>query len=401
MSGGTTPRFDLIVVGLGAMGAAVAYQAARRGLRVLGIDRFEPPHTFGSTHAETRVSRLAVGEGEQYLPFVRRSHEIWRELEEASGETLLHECGGLIVTQPVPSAGQRWFDFVSETSRIAEGAEVRFDLLDAEAAAELVPGFTGFADRRIGYEPTGALVMAERALAVQLTQASEHGAELRTGERVVAVAPLALGANGDAGVEVTTDQGDRYRADRVVVATGPWAAELADPGDAAQLSVTRQVVYWFEIDNPEPYGASRCPWVMWVGETNDDYFCLFPIPPGSTPALKVLTEQFSATTDPESVERTVSQAEIHAFHQRHVARHLPGVSDRCVKAEVCLYTSTPDEHFLIDTSPRSDRILLMSPCSGHGFKHSAALGEAVAELAAEGRSTLDLAPFSRRRFGSP
>ena len=385
-------RYDLIVVGLGAMGAAVTYQAASLGLRVLGIDRHNPPHDFGSTKAETRITRLAVGEGEQYLPFVARSHEIWRDLERKSGEQLLHQCGGYIVTEQTPVPGQRWQDFVLETNRIASAAGIEFHVLGDSNPIPPPAGIVGLENKRIGFEPTAGLVMAERAVAVQLQLAAAAGATIRTGETVTSVTP------DTSGVTVATAEG-HYRADQAVIAAGPWLADLIGQTDAAKLRVTRQVVYWFEVDDPDAFSTERFPFVMWVGDTDEDYVGIFPIPPGGTPALKVLGEQFVTDTHPETVDRTVSPLEIQAFHERHIAPKMPGVSNRCVKAGVCLYTNTPDDHFLIDTALDSDRILLMSPCSGHGFKHSAALGEAVAQQVSSGKSEQNLTPFRRTRFG--
>lgn len=384
-------QVDLIVVGLGAMGAATAFQARRRGLRVLGLDRHHPPHTLGSTHAETRITRLAVGEGPQYLPFVRRSHEIWRELEEETGRPLLHTSGGLIVTEQAAVEGQRWEDFVVRTSEIAGGAGIDFEVLDPAESGVRFPLLHGLDGKRLGYEPTGGVVMAERALETQLELAAAEGADLRMGETVRAVEP-----DGD-GVDVITDRG-RHRADRVVLAAGPWMPDLIDDQDRSHLRVTRQVVFWFEVEDPEPFTVGSFPFVMWIGDRDLDYVGIFPIPPEGTPALKILGEQFATATDPDRVERVVGAEEIEAFHDRHVATKLSGVGRRCVRAEVCLYTNTSDDHFLIDVSPSSDRVLVMSPCSGHGFKHSAALGEAVAEVIATGSSTLDLTPFGRDRW---
>ena len=378
---------DLIVVGLGAMGAAVAHHATAMGLGVLGIDRHHPPHELGSTHAETRITRLAVGEGPQYLPFVRRSHEIWRELEDRSGRTLLHTTGGLIITGSTPVRGQRWEDFVTRTAAVAEPAGIEFEVLDGAEAGRRYPMLRGLDGLQVGHEPSGGLVMAEEALTVQIEAARAGGADIRTGEQVTALRPDADG------VDVVTDRG-RHRADQVVVATGPWMAEL-DPGDADRLRVTRQVVFWFDVDDLDAFTADRFPFVMWVGDSDEEYFGVFPTPPGATPALKVLSEQFVEATDPETVDRTVGSAEIAEFHDRLLAPRVRGVRRRCVKAAVCLYTNTPDDHFLIDHAPDSDRITFMSPCSGHGFKHSTALGEAVAQRLAMGSSTLDLAPFAR------
>lgn len=390
MSGATdiSSVADLLVVGLGAMGSAVSLHGTRQGMSVIGIDRFDPPHTMGSTHAETRVTRLAVGEGPQYLPFVARSHELWRELEQLSGEELLHQCGGLIVTE-AERVGARWNDFVTVTDEIARSAGLEFHVLSTDDAAAAHPTYRISPQHRIGFEPTAGLVMNERAVAVQLDLARLNGAALRTNERVTGIDP------GPDTVSVTTDRG-QYRARHVVLATGPWMSELTMPQYSDVLSVTRQVVYWFEADDLEAFSTERLPFVMWIGRDDQDYFAVFPTPPGATRAVKVLGEQFLETTSPGTVDRMVTPAEAAAFHERFIEPNVVGVTSELVRAEVCLYTNTPDDHFLIDADPRSDRITVMSPCSGHGFKHSAALGEAMAQRIATGTSNLDLSPFGRR-----
>lgn len=385
----TTTHYDLIVVGLGAMGSAVVHHATQLGLRVLGLDQFEPPHDLGSTKAETRITRLAVGEGPQYLPFVRRSHELWRELEARTGVDLLHECGGFIISEQEPVAGQRWEDFVVETARIAAGAGIRYDVMSPPEVRTRYPWIAVPNDRRVGYEPTAGLVMAERCVSVQLDLARSGGATLHVNERVGSVTPR-KGA-----VEVSTDQGN-YRSDQVVLSTGPWVGHLAAPPLAEQITVTRQVVYWFEVEDPVAFSTSMIPFVMWIADKDEDYVGLFPIPPGGTPAVKILGEQFLETTTADTVNREVTQDEIDQFHLVHVAPKFPGISSTCVRTAVCLYSNTPDDHFLVDHDPRSERITVMSPCSGHGFKHSAALGEAVAEKIATGQSHLDLEPFRSR-----
>lgn len=387
----STPRCDVLVVGLGAMGAATAYHARREGLNVVGVDRHHPPHLFGSTHAETRITRLAVGEGPQYLPLVARSHEIWRDLERRSSQALLHQCGGLIIADPASTADKRWGDFVTRTDAIATDAGLDFQIIDANAALTLHPALRGLEQARIGYEPTAGLIGCDEAVRVQLELAHGDGADLRFNESVVAVEP------DDAGVDVTTDRG-RYRADHVVLAAGPWMPDLVAPVDAAHLTVTRQVVFWFEVDDVSAFASDVVPFVMWIGNTIDDYLAVFPIAPGMTRAVKVLGEQFAEPTDARTVDRTVTAAETARFRRRNVEPHVAGLSDRCVRADVCLYTNTPDDHFLIDTAPDSDRVTVLSACSGHGFKHSAAIGEAVAQRLTSGTSMLDLEPFSRQRL---
>jgi glycine/D-amino acid oxidase-like deaminating enzyme len=179
----------------------------------------------------------------------------------------------------------------------------------------------------------------------------------------------------------------------VILATGPWIKQLADGRHRDQLSVTRQVVYWFEAENLEAFAVDRVPFIMWIADRDEDYIAIFPSPPGTTRAVKVMGEQFLETCDPETVRREVTQAEIDDFYDVHLATKVSGITRNCVRAAVCLYTNTADDHFLIDSDPGSERITVMSPCSGHGFKHSTALAEAAVERIATGESTLDLSPF--------
>ena len=325
--------YDLIVVGLGAMGAAVAYHGARLGLSVLGLDQYDPPHDLGSTKAETRITRLAVGEGSQYLPFVKRSHEIWRELEIETGVELLHECGGVIITEQEPVPGQRWEDFVTETARIAQVGQIPFEVKEPAAVRAEYGWIAVPDDRNAGYEPTAGLVMAERAVEVQLTRSRELGATIRTNEPVEAIEPH------DEYV-VVRSKGGPYQASNVVLATGPWFRELAEPEHSAQVTVTRQVVYWFEVDDLDAYSTSSIPFVMWIAQRDEDYIGLFPMPPGGTPAVKILGEQFLETTDARTVDRDVSQAEIDTFYETHVKPKFSGITPKCIRTAVCLYTNT-------------------------------------------------------------
>ncbi len=389
MSSEIDATYDLIVVGLGAMGAAVTYQAAHAGLDVLGIDRFDPPHHLGSSHADTRISRLAVGEGEQYLPFVARSHELWSSISDAVGYPVFHESGGFIVTDH-GGRGDRWNDFVTETSRIADRAGVDFVVEQPSDVRARFPHIKLPDSVRVGFEPTAGLVMCERAIKAQLDLAARSRATLRRNEAVARIDPHPNE------VIVETNQGT-YRGGHVVLATGPWLADLASPEHRNQLTVTRQVVLWFEADDLGRFGVEQHPFVMWVGETDEDYMAVFGRPEGTVEAVKVLSEQFLETTTADTVDRVISDDEVATFHARHVAPKFDGISTRCIKREVCLYTNTPDDHFLIEADPRSDRITVMSPCSGHGFKHSAALGEAVVQQVMTGTSQLDLGPFASRR----
>ena len=384
--------YDTIIIGLGAMGSAALYQSAKRGARVLGIDQFDPPHTNGSTHGETRVTRLAVGEGPEYIPLVARTHEIWRELEAQTGNGLLHESGGYIFCPKGGGAG--WHndgDFVEATVDLARRYEIAHEHLNAAEVRQRHPVIQLGDHFHAYYEPTGGVVDPEGAIRAQLGLARTLGAEIRPNERV-----LSINHTID-GVTVVTDQG-RYQADNAIVSAGAWVNSFLPTQTQTSFGIYRQVMYWFEADDLEQFSVDRFPFLLWIDTTKEDYFGAFPVAPGHQQAVKLLTEQYIESCDPDTVQREITQAEIDAFADRFIPRNLLGLSKRCIAAKACLYTVTPDEHFVIDQHPDSDRILIVSPCSGHGFKHSAAIGESVAQRTLEGASQIDLSAFSFARF---
>jgi len=374
------------------MGSATLYQLARRGARALGIDRFRPPHDRGSSHGETRITRQAIGEGEDYVPFVQRSHEIWRELEADTGEALLFQVGGLLLGRTGSLAehhGQA--DFIARTIAAARHRDIPHEILDAHEVERRFPQLRLAGDETGYYEPGAGFVRPERCVATQLDRARALGAVTQTDETVTRIAP------GTSAVEVITDRG-RYVAGHVVVTAGAWLPALLGGAFAGTLRVYRQVLCWFAPEEPSAFAPGAFPIFIWIhGAGPAGYF--YGLPMVST-GVKLATEQFRETTAPDHVKREVSPAEIESLYTAHVRGRIVGVGDRCVRTETCLYTVTPDSRFLIDRHPDSDRVIVASPCSGHGFKHSAAIGEALAELVLSGKSRLDLAPFSRARLSA-
>ncbi len=375
--------YDVVVVGLGAMGSAVAWQLARAGARVLGIDRFAPPHVHGSTHGDSRITRLAVGEGAQYVPLAIRSHELWREIEDLTGEELLTVTGGVVISVPGGRGQHGADDFLATTIVAAQAQGITHELLDGAALAERFPPFAFGGDERGMFEPSAGFVRPERAVAAQLRLAREHGADLRTGERVISVGER----------RVVTDAGT-YGAETIVLAAGPWLPELR-PELAAAFTVSRQVMHWFALA-PGTYEAHRdLPVFIWItGDGPEEFFYGFPAIDGPDGGLKVASEQFRDATAPDACPREVTAQQSGQLHARFLARRLPGLRSAAVRATACLYTSTADSGFAIGAHPDDAGLLVVSPCSGHGFKHSAAIGEAVAQLALTRTSAIDLQPFA-------
>ena len=383
---------DVIVIGLGAIGAATLCQLARRGAHAVGIDRFAPPHERGSTHGETRITRLSVGEGEAYLPLVRRSHAIWRALEAEHGARLMHTTGGLIMGSPGSEAVHHGkAAFIARTIALAERSGIAHEVLPAEAVMARFPQFRLGGGEIAYFEPDAGMLFPEECVRVQLAAARAGGAAIRTDETVLSVTEDA------GGVTVRTSR-ETLRAARCVVAAGPWIGRLLGGPLAAMTRVTRQVLYWFAPERAEDFAPGKMPIFIWMhGTGNEDYLYGFPIA-GPDDGVKVATENHTRFSDPETVSRDVTAEEAAAMFRTHVQGRLPGLTPRLLRAKTCLYTQTPDAGFVVDRAPGMERVLAVSACSGHAFKHSAALGEAIAQRVLDGGSEIPLDAFRLDRL---
>ena len=364
--------YDVAIVGLGAMGSAAAWQAAKRGARVLGIEQYESPHALGSSHGDTRITRLAIGEGERYTPLVLRANEIWREIERETGASLHVVTGGLVISGPARSATTHVANFFENTVAAARRFDVAHEILDAAQIRARFPQFAVRDDEVGYYEPGAGYLRPERCIAAQLDLARRDRADLRMRERVVSI------EDRGGHVDVATDRAT-YTARQVILSMGAWLPRFLEPALSGRLAVTRQVLYWFEARGPiGEYEAPRFP--IWIWELRESRHVIygFPAIDGAAGGVKLATEQFVETTTPESVKREVTDSEKQAMHRDLVAPYLPGLGPRCVKAVACMYTSTPDAQFWIDRDPSRRNVIIVSACSGHGFKHSAAIGEVAA-----------------------
>jgi len=380
--------FDALVLGLGALGSAVLLQLARRGIRVLGVVRLAPPHTQGSSHGETRITRCAIGEGEHFTPLALRSHVLWREIESETGAKLLTTRGVLVLSSPARTSFTHVENFFANTVAAARKYHIAHEILDAEAIRRRYGQFR-IRDDEIGYfEPGGGFLRPEACLAAQLELARHHGAEIHVNERVLSFAPRR------ADVVVTTDK-DTYVAGQLVVAAGPWLPELLDASLARHFRIYRQALFWF-ADLAGLFGAGRFPVFIWELSGRRQSIYGFPDIDGN--GVKIATEQFDLATTAAAPGSEVGASEPAAMHAAYVAPFLPQLSATCTRASTCLYTVTADFGFVLDRHPESGRVIIASCCSGHGFKHSPALGEAVAEIIANGRSSIDLRPFEFARL---
>jgi sarcosine oxidase len=372
--------FDVGIIGLGAMGAASAHAFARRGARVIAFDRLTPPHPEGSSHGYTRIIREAYYEHPLYVPLVRRAFELWEELQRDWNARIFLQTGGLMVG---PSHGPLVLGACQ--SALAHG--IAHEMLDAREIAKRFPAYSPRRDWVGLYEQRAGMLFPERCLEAQMTLARQRGAVLRTGDRVESWRPSSRG------LEVRAASGS-YDVNRLVVAAGPWLPDLAASiGVPLPLEIERQMSHWFEPEQPgDRYLPERCPIGLWE-MPDGDVFATFP---DEGHGVKCGMHHAGAATSPATVNRTVTQGE-NAVARELLEHVMPGAGGRLKESRVCLYTNTPDRHFIIDWVP-GGRVLLLSPCSGHGFKFASAIGEVVAQLVLDGRTWMDLAPFSLARF---
>jgi sarcosine oxidase len=372
--------YDVIIIGLGAMGSAAAYHLAQRGQRVLGLDRFSPPHTMGSSHGQTRIIREAYFEHPCYVPIVQRAYVLWDELSRAANTPLFLQTGGLMIGAP---------DSIVFTGakRSADTHRLPHELLSADEVRQRFPALRPDEDMMAVLEPRAGILFPERCIAAHLALAGRHGANLRTEEPVVR-----WSATKD-GVEVTTIKG-AYRASQMILSAGSWARELLCDLNPP-LTVERQILFWFEPKAaPKLFYAEHCPihlWEVGAGEGRKFFYGF----PDLGEGVKVAGHHDGAAVSPESVSREVTPAEVEAM-RRLLRRYLPRADGPLRSTTVCLYTNTPDEHFWIDRHPLYRQVLIASPCSGHGFKFSSAIGEILSDLAATGKSQFDLSLFKNR-----
>lgn len=368
---------DVIVVGLGADGSAAAAHLAKRGATVVGIEAFARGHTNGSSGGLTRVIRLAYYEHPDYVPLLKRAWTLWRELEAQAGGGILVQTGGVYV-------GPRDGELVAGSLRSARQHGLDHELLDPQALRARLPLFRFEGDWWGLAESTAGYLLPDRAIAAHLAVAERGGADLRFDERVTSWAP-----DGE-GVRVVTHRAT-YRADRLVIAAGAWNARLL-PRIAPLLEVKRVPLFWFE-PAAEREALARLP--VYIVDSGLGHGC-YGFPYLADQGLKIATHGAGTPADPDTVDRQThpaDEAPIRAF----IKERLPVADGPVRMTKVCMYTVTPDEHFIVDVD---GPVAYASACSGHGFKFASVMGEILADLALDRRTRHPIGFLSASRFAA-
>ena len=369
---------EVLVAGLGVMGSAAAHHAARLGARVIGIDQFSIPHDRGSSHGETRNIRQAIYESPGYVPLLRRAFALWRELEAESGRPLLRLTGRMMMGRPDGAA-------MSGALATARQYQLPIEVLSATEVRHRYPVFEP-SDEMIGlFENEAGMLLVEPCLTSHLELARRRGAAIHFEETLLGWTPSGRG------VEVRTSR-TTYLTDRLVLALGAWLPNFLP---TLPLTIERQVLLWFEPRaRREDFFPEVFPIYLW--ELGD--ITIYGVPFWGD-GLKMARHHGGQSCTADTVRRDIDTADI-AMVRGPLERHMPLGMGRFLRGQTCVYTNTPDRHFIIDRHPAHEAVIVASPCSGHGFKYATAVGEAAAQLALDIPPTVDLGMFRAGRFSA-
>ena len=375
-------RFDVIVAGVGGMGSAAAYHLARRGRRVLGLERFSIPNEMGSSHGVSRIIRLAYFEHPSYVPLLRRSYELWRELEAGTPGRLLQMTGCLHVGAP----GTTVFD---GCLRSCHEHGLEHEVLSSQEVMRRFPAYRLPAETMAVLEAEGGFLVPESCIEAHAAGARAAGADLREGEAV-----LAWEAAGNS-VRVRTERGE-YEAERLVLTAGSWSGKLARSFQPV-LQPERQVLAWLEVRRPELFEAGAFP--VFVMEVPEGMYYGFPLFAGGPPGLKLgRFHHRHQAVDPDQLDRGGAGPDDESLLRDFAASYLPDGAGPAQAMKVCMFTNTPDEHFILDLHPELPQVVLGAGFSGHGFKFCSVVGEILADLALEGETRHGIDLFRANRF---
>jgi sarcosine oxidase len=372
-------RYDVIVLGVGAMGSATLYQLARRGKRVLGLERYDIPHAMGSSHGHTRIIRLAYSEDPSYVLLLQRSYELWRSIQATAGEQLLHITGSVDAGPP-----DSWVFTGSLESCLQH--ELPHQVLTSKELTERFPGYRLPQETLAVLQPDGGFLLPERCIVAHVTAAQAEGAEVHGRERVLEWLPL-----GD-GVRVITDHGV-YESDHLVVTAGAWNAKLLPLLEGVAVP-ERQVLAWLQPRRPELFTPDRFPVFNLLVEEGRFY----GLPSFGVPGFKLgRYHHLEEAVDPDQLEREPRRDDEDLL-RGFATRYFPDGAGPTMSLAVCMFTNTADNHFVIDRHPDYPQVSFASPCSGHGFKFASVIGEIMADLAEHGTTRHNIELFRLDRL---
>lgn len=376
-------KYDAIVVGIGGMGSATLYELKRRGKNVLGIEQFDVAHEQGSSHGSTRVIRLAYYEHPSYVPIMKRGYELWRDLENLSGEKLLHITGNLDIG-PEDS-------FVFRGSKYScELHDLPHEIMNGNEISKRFPGFKLPKEIMSVFQPEGGFLEPEKCIKTFVKAAADLGAEVHTRERVSEWHTTAEG-----GVVVKTNAGE-YAADSLILTTGAWTGKFT-PELTKQLTPERQVMGWFDTNGSNLFTPDKFP-VFNILVPEGRYY---GFPEFDIPGFKIgLYHHLNENVDPDDLDRSLITKTDETVLRNGVSKYFPGADNEMVMGKVCMFTNSPDEHFIVDKLTEFPQVFVAAGFSGHGFKYCSVVGELIAGLVDDEESDLPVDMFRISRFNA-
>lgn len=375
-----TETFDVIVIGVGGMGSAAVYELARKGQKVLGLEQFDIPHDRGSSHGFTRIIRLAYYEHPSYVPLLRRSYELWRQLESHVGEPLLYITGAI-------DAGPEGGGLFEGSLLSCQEHDLPHEVMTGPELGKRYPGYRLPASIHVLLQTDGGFLRSEPCIVSFVEAAHALGADIRAREPV-----LDWRSDGEK-VTVTTARGS-YEAAALVIAAGAWAGKVV-PALTQHARPERQVLAWFQPRRPELFQPSTFPVFNLLVEEGRYY----GLPVYGVPGFKVgRFHHFAEEADPDALNRDCSARDEEVL-RTFTARYMPDAAGPTMGLRTCMFTNTPDEHFVIDLHPEYKNVSVAAGFSGHGFKFCSVIGEIMADLAVHRQTSHDIGMFRMARFG--
>ncbi|HEY6977893.1 MAG TPA: N-methyl-L-tryptophan oxidase [Chitinophagaceae bacterium] len=373
--------YDVAIIGAGAMGSSAAYHLSKTGKKILVLDRFTPPHNLGSSHGQSRIIREAYFESLVYVPLVQEAYELWYQLEKESNKKLLLKTGGLMLGTP--------------DSKVVQGAllsaqtyDLPYECLTGKEIKKRFPGFNPTGDTVGIYEQNAGILFPEECIKTNLQLAKKSNVTFCYNEIVTGI------THNNSEVEITSNKG-KYTADKLIVSAGAWLDELF-PGLQLPLVVTRQVLFWFKYRNEDSkkFLPENFPVYIWQPGKEKIFYGF----PDLGDGIKIAIHHGGTQTTPYSIDRQVTNEEISEIE--NIIKHYFDIDGSFNYSAVCMYTNTPDENFIIDHHPANKNIIVASPCSGHGFKFSSAIGKLLCDMVLEKPLTFDVSVFHISRLKS-
>lgn len=379
--------FDVIVIGVGTMGAPACYYLAKRGYKVLGLEQFDITHELGSHGGQSRIIRKAYFEHPAYVPLLNKAYANWKQLEHETGEQLYHQTGVVYFGRPD-------HDIIRGVKLSAGIHNIPVETMDSVSSGKRFSHFRIPGNFETVFEPEAGFIPPEKAIKLYAGQAVKHGAQIHVRERVVTW-------HKDGNIITVKTNGDTYQCSKLIITAGAWAGQLV-PGIADKIRITRQFVAWVKPRNREDFLPGQFPcWLIDDDERPGCYYG-FPVLPadgfGEPDGLKIACHYPGSVTDADDVDRRTGENDIENIRYA-LDKYLPGTFESMVTTKTCLYASMPDENFIIDKLPGFEkRVIVACGFSGHGFKFASVIGEILADLAMNGSTQLPIEFLSIRRF---